>query len=245
MRRIRELQGDREATGAVANAMSEILRDWAKTEPEVAWREALALPAEEGEGRTREQAMDAVVREHTARNPDEMLAWIKALPDETKRGRLETVYVSSLVEAGKARQAREYALAMPEGAPRQNAIGALADALFQKDSKSAKAFVADLPDADWRDPTKLRHVFERWVDTDPEPERAIDVFLRRFPADAPSGPAQDAAYDDMFDVFAANHPREASEFFLKLPDRIGSKLLEMGIRDFCEVSREPERGMVL
>jgi hypothetical protein len=233
LRRIRELRGERKASRAVALAIGEILEDWAKIDPEAAWREALALPIEQGEGSSRERAIQVVLRQHAASNPQEALAWLKALPTDAEREMFEGTYVGALVTSGKARQAREYALALPQGPARQDAIGTLADALFQKDPETSKALIADLPDEDWRDPTALRRAIEWWVDND-DWRTAIAVFRRRFPADVPSGAAQDAAYDDMFDCFARDHPREASELFISLPERIGSKLLQMSILDFCE-----------
>jgi hypothetical protein len=139
--------------------------------------------------------------------------------------------VSGLVRSGKSRQAREYALAMPDSPARRKAVGELASALFGQDAEAAKAFVAELPAADWRDPTVFRDFFQSWMRS--EPERATEVLLERFPADVPSGAAQQAAYEWMFMMWSGNHPREASEFFLKLPEAVGSKLLESALSIFC------------
>jgi hypothetical protein len=230
LRRIRELQGNGEATPAVLNSMSAILTEWTKTDPELAWQEALALPSD-GNGReTRERALGAVIRSRAGGDPQALVKWLNALPDGPERGVLQTEYVVALALSGKSRQAREYALAMPEGSARQKAVGDLANALSSQDAEAAKALVADLSATDWRDPSVFREVFRGWLRSDPE--RATAVLLDRFPADAPAGPEQQSGYEWMFSGWSERHPGEAGEFFLKLPEAVGSKLFDQALVSF-------------
>ena len=155
LRRIRELQGDDEAGSAVRDSLFAILTEWAKSEPEAAWREVLALPSD-GNGREfRELALGSVISALSGSESQRVLQWIEGLPNGAERGEIETRYVTTLAESGKARQAREYAMAMPEGASREKAVGELAAILLQKDAEAAKAFVADLPAADWKRPDRF------------------------------------------------------------------------------------------
>jgi hypothetical protein len=112
----------------------------------------------------------------------------------------------------------------------RQAVGQLASILFAKDAEAAKALVAGLPAADWRDPSVFSEFFQSWLES--EPERAAELLLKRFPTDAQFGRGQERAYEWMFDRWSAKHPREASELFLKLPNAIGSKLLENALSFF-------------
>jgi hypothetical protein len=236
VRRISELQGDGDATPAVLNAMAAILQDWAKTDPQGAWRAALALSSTGKARETREWALGSVIRSQVGSDPDVVLGWLQALPDGEDRATLEASYVSAVAWAGKSRQAREFALAMPEGPARQHAIADVTAALFRRDPDAAKAFIVNLPAADWRDPSIFQNVFDVWLGRDPE--GATAGLLKRFPKDAPSGSEEQQAYERMFFMWSARHPREASEFFLKLPEAVGAKLLDKSIATYAY--QEPE-----
>jgi hypothetical protein len=223
MKRIRELQGEGGATPAVLNAMAEIVRDWANTDPQAAWREALALPAEGNAKDVRAWAMTVLVYKMAAADPEGVLQWINALP-EPERQAMQPEYVDGLASAGKTSQAREYAMAMAEGPARQKAMAGIANALYGKDAEAAKAFITRLPDSDWQDPSVFSGVFERWLSADPA--RATEVLLKRFPANPSVGPAQQRAYAHMF-FFWSNRadPKGVGEFFLKLPESVGGSEL--------------------
>jgi len=229
MKRIQELQGEGRATPAVFNSMAGIVRQWADTDPQAAWQEALALPSTGNEKELRDWTLRVLVEKRAGTDPDGVLRWINALP-ESERGTLESQYVGALSGAGKTHQAREYAMAMPEGAARRSAVGALARSLFTKDDEAAKAFISALPDSDWQDPSIFSDVFGKWLLSDSE--RATEVLLKRIPANPPAGPKQQRAYEEMFAFWSGRHPREASDFLLKLPESIGASELTKSVSYF-------------
>jgi hypothetical protein len=228
--RIRQLQGDGDATPAVLNSISAILTDWVKTDAQAAWQEALELP-NGGTGReTRERALGAVIRAQVAADPKVAFDWINRLPSGTERERREVDYVGALAWQGNQRLAQEYAFAMPPGDSRIKAIGQLTSALNRSDPEGARSLVLALGADDWKDPTAFSDVLQGWMRS--EPEQAVQVLLQRFPFGDPTLVEKEEAYQDMFFGFAHRNPELALDLFLKLPESIGTKLLEQGVKTF-------------
>lgn len=235
LRRINELHGPGKPSEAMCNAVSAILEEWAKTNPEAAWQEALSLPLDSDEHGLRNSALRKVLESQAATDPKAAAKLIEALPEGDERVGLQASYVSSLAK-GKYRQtAKAYALAMPDGPERRKVISSLAGTLIFADKfagkEEASALIASLPDNDWQDPSIFRDVFSIWIDQ--EPERATEVLLARIPADIQPTPEQQSRYDQMFDIWCYVKPRAASEFLVKLPQGMRDRSLETAVGAFC------------
>jgi hypothetical protein len=230
--RIRELQGDRVPSVEIIAATGAIFEGWAKSEPEAAWRAALAMPNDEIGKETRECALTEVIGSYVAAEPRAGAEVIATLPEGSERIALQRSYVSMLVQSSHTRLAREYVLGLPDGDARRAAIGSFANTLYDHDKEAAKAFVTSLAPSDWQDPTQFRSFFESWLLE--EPERASEVILAHIPADTQVSSRQQQEYRQMVTWGSGLAPQAMSEFALKLPKNVRGDALAMVVRGWTE-----------
>jgi len=138
-----------------------------------------ALAAGAGEGATRAKASNMVRQAMATSDVSLARQWFATLPERTMRDRVAGRLAVDLLSKGMP-GARDFALSLPEGPARADALRAVSVEIT--DPQDAAAFFNSLPATETRDLDRYSEAMSRWFRLDPS---AAAVFVQAHAAASP------------------------------------------------------------
>jgi|GEM_PF-3123225 len=224
LRRIRELSKGDAGNPTHITATTAVFADWAKQDADAAWQAALHS-ADVPDG-ARKYVVGTLVRVLAPSDPTRIQQLIASLPAGELRDAAAADF-TGILGTQNFPAARDFALSLPEGQARIEALKNLGRQQLQKSSADLASYLAALPAKDTEDLAPFRDTFEAWLGTDPA---GAGAYLKaHLPPDLQPTAQQSDAYYWMFSSWSGRDPRASADFLLQLPPSIGTKPLNYAV----------------